>query len=870
MTVRTRSILIIAALSCSLFAQNPPGKRTYTTQKIESSAPHIDGKLDDPCWQQGQWAGDFVQFMPNEGAPGSQKTWMKMLYDDKNLYVAFRAYDSEPGKIDRRPGRRDEQRGDVIGFCVDSYFDHLTGFEFDLTASGAKVDLVLMNNFRWDTNWDAVWDGRVASIDSGWTAEFRIPFSQLRYQQKEEQIWGLHAWRWINRNEEEDQFSLIPRNGPGHIHDMGFLRGLQNLPKSRQIEFLLYTVGQLNVNQGNDASTSLHQRRWLGNAGLDGKIGLSSNFTVDYTINPDFGQVEADPSVLNLSVFEVFYDEKRPFFLEGRTLFDFGVGDEMLFYSRRIGHPPSYHPELGPGVKVDMPSNTSILGAVKLTGKSRSGLSLGLIENVTQKETAELVSPQGCSRVTVEPPANYLVARIKQEMNNSNTIAGAIFTMTDRQIGQSALTFIPDAAYSGGFDFAQYFDQKKYDLGVKWFGSLVHGSESAMLRLQTAPARYYQRPDAGHLSLDSSLTFLSGQGGEIHLGKSSYGHWRYSADLSWKSPGLEFNDLGYLRSSDEIEGETELTYIVNEPSGIFHTYAFQGSVARHWDYDRKGLYTEVSLAADMSFRNRWRTSLGLYRSGEIRDTRLLRGGPSLYLPGYWGGYGSFSTDAARPLVLQTSLHHHVYDDEQSALSEGIANLSYKFNEALQFSTSLDLIREKVMLQYISTEEVAGAPRYLLGLLDRQTANVIFRIDCALSPNLTLQYYGSPYGSLGSYSRIRVVSDPAAHQPDKSTRLYTEKELLRDPVSKTIAIDEDGDGRMDYSLADPDFNFREFRSNLVLRWEVRPGSALYLVWSHARSSYENVRSVDWSDNIGKLWNTGGGHIFLAKFSYWFAM
>lgn len=840
-------------------------KRTYTTQRIQSIAPQIDGRLDDTCWQEGGWEGDFRQFMPTEGAPPSQNTLLKILYDDKNLYVAFKAYDTEPEKIDRRASRRDGlSGGDVVGICLDSYFDHLNGFEFDITAAGTKIDLILMNNFRWDTNWDAVWEGKTAAMDSGWCAEMRIPFSQLRYTQQPEQVWGLHAWRWINRGEEEVQFSLIPRNGPGHIHDMGFLRGLRDLPKSRQIEFLPYTVGSMRLKPA-AAGSQRDKNDWQAKAGLDGKIGVSSNYTIDYTMNPDFGQVEADPSVLNLSVYEVFYNEKRPFFLEGMNLFDFGLGDDKLFYSRRIGHAPSYQPQVTEGGHVNMPENTAILGAVKLTGKSGNGLSVGIIESVTQKERAELIMPSGSTNVTVEPASNYLVTSLRKESNHGNTLAGGLFTMTHRSLRDHHLDFLSRRAYSGGVDFVQYFKNKKYDLGVKWIGSLVEGSPPALLRLQTASARYFQRLDADHLEVDSSRTSLAGHGGELYFRKSSYGHWRYRTGVKWRSPGLELNDLGYLRAADDILTEASTEYVENEPGSWFRSYSLAFWAGQHWNFDAKNPYTEVSSAVNASFRNRWRFRLGLNRISSLRDARLLRGGPSLKVQGFWCGNVNMSTDPGRPLVIEGLLHHHRYDDGQSCLWGGTTTCTYKLNEALLLAAYAGLNHEKELLHYIATVP-DQQPRYILGTLDRRTADMTFRIDYAVTPDLTIQYYGSPYISMGHYTGLRRVVDAAADDYRTATRPYTTGEFQRG--SGLIRFEEAG--AAGYTLADPDFNFREFRSNLVLRWEVRTGSTLYLVWSHGRSSYESVYSHDWSSNLDRLWNARGEHILLAKFSYWFAL
>lgn len=847
-------------------------KRTYTTQRLVAAPPQIDGRLDDPCWQEGVWFDDFVQYMPVEGGKPSQRTRFKILYDGHNLYAAICACDTEPGRIDRRASRRDQidGSGDIAGLCFDSYFDHFSGFEFDISAAGTKIDVILMNGSKWDSNWNAVWDGKTAVTDSGWTAEMRIPFSQLRYDRKEEQVWGLHAWRWINRLEEENQFTLIRRNGPGHIHDMGYLRGLSGLPRSRQIEFLPYTFARLQTWPAGELSAAGAKRDWSSSGGLDGKIGIASNFTVDYTINPDFGQVEADPSELNLSAYEVFYEEKRPFFLEGQQMFDFNIGGESLFYSRRIGHAPSFTPEVGDEGEVEMPDMTTILGAAKLTGKSRDGLSIGIIEGLTQQEEARIREAGGRSRqAAVEPLSNYLVGRIIKEADEGNTIAGALITAAHRRIRTPELEFLNRGAWSGGIDFTRFLANKKYELDFKIAGSRVAGEPQALQRLQRASARYYQRPDAAHLDYDSTLTRLSGHGGELEFKKGSYGHWRYGLELAWKSPGLEFNDLGYLRATDEIDGEVSLGFVESTPGKYFSRYNLELQAERQWDFDRTHIGTNIEFDASCALNNRWRLAAGVERRQGALDNRLLRGGPALWLPGHWGFSVAAATDPGRKLQAHVEYYAHSFDDGYSAMTGFNPGLSLKITEALQLTSEFELEHEREMLHFMGAPQWQGDWRYLLAALDRKTMAMTLRLDYAISPELTIQYYGSPYISYGTYAGLRRVADPAARRIERiAPRLAPAEQDYG--TAGVWGIDEDRDGHSDYSIPEPDFNFQEFRSNLVLRWEVHTGSALYLVWSHDRSGYQSLHRRDWSENWDSLLKRSGGNLFLAKFSYWFAI
>ncbi len=378
---------------------HPP--RIYTTERLAGAPPSIDGRLDDEAWKQGEWAGDYVQQLPVEGGKASQKTELKILYDDKNIYFAIRAYD-DMSKITKYPARRDSITGDVVGVCFDSLFDKRSGFEFDLNSAGTKIDLVLTNE-GWDTTWDAVWDGKVAYEADAWTAEFRIPLSQLRYSPQDVQVWGIHSWRWIDRLQEESQFNLIPRSGTGRLNNFGELHGIHGLTQHRRFELLPYLLGEVKSLPDEAGNPYVGSADGKASAGLDAKIGLSSNFTLDATINPDFGQVEADPSVVNLTTYETFYEEQRPFFLEGKRIFTLGLpgsaiaGNEsgtlqgdQVFYSRRIGAPPSVRPVLSEGAFLEMPGETSIITAAKVTGKTENGLSVGFLQSVTDNEQANV------------------------------------------------------------------------------------------------------------------------------------------------------------------------------------------------------------------------------------------------------------------------------------------------------------------------------------------------------------------------------------------------------------------------------------------------------------------------------------------------
>ena len=686
MTRRALGLLlgvVVGAWSAEARAQgaateaNPFGRkyppRIYETVRLKGPPPKIDGRLNDAAWKDGVWSGDYRQQNPVEGAPPSHPTELKILYDDRNIYVAIRAYD-DPALIHRYPGRRDDYVGDIVGVAFDSYDDKRWAFEFDLTAGGSKIDLTLGNGeYEWDTSWDAVWDGKVAFDSTGWTAEFRVPLSQLRYGPQKEQVWGLHSWRWIDRNQEEDQWQLIPRQNTGRLYQLGELRGLRDLPHPLRLELLPHVVGHANsgplVANGPDAA---------GSAGLDAKLGLSSNFTLDATVNPDFGQVEADPSVINLTAYETFYQEKRPFFLEGRNILSF-VADsqDQLFYSRRIGHAPSLDLAAEGIVPLSAPQATTILSALKVTGKTRDGLAVGLLQSVTQRETAQIAGLPGAGAraVAVEPFGSYTVGSARKDWNSGNTSLNGMVTSTHRWISDSARDFLPAHASTGGLDFARYFGNRAWMLEASGFFSYLSGDRQAIQALQTNAVHYYQRPDASYLGVDSSATSLFGYGGSIRFGSSDQGRLRFNDHVLWYSPGLDFNDVGYLRQADDISIQVQLGWQEAVPHRPFRTYSAQLSRQDHWDFG--GVHTRgiTSVQGTGLFTNKWQATLELDYENRV-DTRMLRGGPALRWHDLYTASASLATDPSRRLnaTIQGVYSPARDDDSHSRSLDGSVNL----------------------------------------------------------------------------------------------------------------------------------------------------------------------------------------------------
>lgn len=433
-------------------------KKTYQTVYTKS-APEIDGLMNDSCWNMVEWKGDFIQTQPYENKPPSQQTAFKILYDDNNLYVFIRAYDTEPEKISRRISRRDNFDGDMVEINIDSYYDQQTAFSFSAMASGAKGDeAVTQNGNNWDDSWNPIWYLKTSIDDKGWCAEMKIPFSQLRFGKKANHIWGIQLMRHIFRLEERSRWQFIPKGSPGIVHLFGELHGISNIEPKKQIELMPYTVARTERFEKEEGNPFRDGKKSSLSAGLDGKAAVTNDLTLDFTINPDFGQVEADPSEVNLTAFETYFSERRPFFVEGKNIYQFqpsnsivihNMGADNLFYSRRIGRYPHNFPDLADNEYADVPEATTILGAMKLSGKTKKGLSIGILESVTANEKA-LIDNAGIRRKeSVEPLTNYFVGRLQQDFNKGETVLGGIVTAVNREIPNPALNYLPKAAYTG-------------------------------------------------------------------------------------------------------------------------------------------------------------------------------------------------------------------------------------------------------------------------------------------------------------------------------------------------------------------------------------------------------------------------------------
>lgn len=841
----------------SLVNIHASNNRVYYATRT-SIKPKIDGVLDDECWKTvGTWDGDFIQQQPYQAKAPSQKTEIKILYDDKYLYFALICYDNEPEKMSPILGRRDENNGDMAGIALDSYNDNQTAFEFNVTAAGQKVDLLHMGEYGWDFNWNAVWDGKSSVGDSAWYAEMRVPFTQLRFANVDEQVWGMHIWRWIYRLKEESQWKLIPIDAPAMVYIFGELRGIKDIPYKRNFEIMPYAKAKYVPNASNNQVFGL---------GLDGKLGVTSDFNLDYTFNPDFGQVEADPSVLNLTSYEVFYEEKRPFFLEGNNILEYNDEGDRLFYSRRIGHAPGYKPETGENETLIMPYNTSIISALKLTGKNKKGLSLGVVNSMTSSENATIQSDEKTTKTAVEPFTNYFIGRVKQDFNKGQSTLGGIAASTIRNIKDSHLDFMPENSLVGGIDFEHNWLNRKYFINAKTFYSKLNGSEKAISKLQKSAVHLYHREDAKHLEFNPDLTTLEGWGGSFSGGKRS-GKFRVATGLTWRSPGIDLNDVGYLRQADYIKQDFQLVYNINKPKGILNSYYLSLDQRHHWSYGGENLMDELDSHGRFVFKNLWIAHLDFDNTFNRFDTRQLRGGPSLRIDNSVSPEVFFQTNSSKKFMVATGVDWTHYSDKISNEIEYDFDIVWQLSNRFLVESSSEFSSEKYYHQYVRQTTVGGKKEYLVGKIDRQTLFTTLRLEYFITPELSLQYYGSPYASTGKFSDFRKVNQSKAK--DLSER-YSPLFTVTNANEERFLVDENNNQLLEFNNENPDFDFQEFNSNFVLRWEYKTGSTFYFVWTNSISNYSDQYNSSIFDSIKNIGKGKSQNALMVKLSYWFSL
>jgi len=663
----------------------------------------------------------------------------------------------------------------------------------------------------------------------------------------------------------------IPLKNSGWVSQFGTLTGLENIDPERQVELSPYVVSKVERFQADKANPFTNGKEWHNKVGLDGKVGITNDFTLDFTLNPDFGQVEADPSQVNLSAYETYFVEKRPFFVEGNNITNFNLSGggnpfsmDNLFYSRRVGRSPQYHPYLDNGEYADVPDNTRILGAMKLTGKTRKGLSVGVIEALTAEETGQFGTKDSKHKEIVEPMTNYAVGRVQKDFSQGKTMLGGMFTSTHRRLNQDYLSEIPQKAYTGGLDFTHKWKDRKYSFTGKFTMSHVMGDPKAITKLQKAPLRYFNRPDASHVQLDTTRTSLTGHSGTLALNRNGSSKFRFSGFVTWRSPGLELNDAGYLRESDAIFQILWAGYRITEPFGIFRNLSINFNQWTGWNFDGNMNKKGANVSLSTQFKNYWSMAFGVTRGLSEFSTDMLRGGPGIKLPGGWNFWGRVGTDGRKKFRLSSFYSHYDADFQHRNYNSAGINLFYRPLNALEISLMFDYSVSNRNLQYISTEETETEDHYVFGGIKRVTTDITLRLDYAITPEMTLQYYGSPFIASGNYNAFKQIIAPRASDYKKRFAVYDADEIQLQ--GNDYQIDANGDGSADYSFSNPDFNFKQFRSNLVFRWEYSPGSLLYLVWSQSRTKHHDYGDFLLNRDFGNLFQAFPKNVFLVKLSY----
>lgn len=853
-------------------------KRVYNITKVTGTKPVMDGRLDEDFWmKQGEWSDCFVQIIPYERKIPDSPTRVKLFYDNKYIYVGVYCKDIHPEKMIRFIGNRDDNSmGDLISVAFDTYHDYRAAPEFNINLGGNKTDLVVTDKLNVNLSWNAVWEGKthINLPDSSWTAELRIPFSQLRYNQlSDDGIWGLHVRRIIRRNNEVQNWSMIPLKNNGHVFSFGEMHGMTDLPKPRGIEFLPYVMGKYRNEPKIPGSPYQKGHSWGGNVGLDAKFALS-DFTLDLTINPDYGQVELDPSVMNLTAYETFYDEKRPFFLEGKHILDFANGSDMMFYTRRIGAAPSYTLQGIDNINsfADTKDNVPIIGALKLTGTNRHGVTLGVVQSVTARSSAK-VTRNGLEDVeVVEPLTNYTVARVQKNWKG-NSLLGGMLTSVNRALDQPYLEdFMVRNAFTAGIDFTQYFNNRLYYIDVKGMFSSLNGSKEAISILQTNPVHYYQRESASdYLGVDPNRRSLNGTGGYVKAGRKGNAKWAFSETFSWSSPGFDLNDMGYMKEADNRTNETEIVFRQTDIWKHFRYNAFTLTQKNQWNYGGTPFSNDVALRWQSMTMKRYEVDMKETFVWNRLDSRLLRGGPDMRLNPYFQTSVKVNTDKAQRMMFMLKYEGNHNLDGYNRFNTLMPSLTFRLGNHVYLSGQVDYAWNTDDMQYVGTLKSSAAssdrhdssPVYLMGHMDQKTYGVTMRLQVNVTPDISIQFYGSPFTSTAKFSDFKEAADTKSSTYDKRFHVFSGDELSF--ADGTYHIKREG---REASFKNPDFSFNEFRSNLVARWEYLPGSTLYFVWEHRMSNQESRRIGGWGNNLDRMFGLPATNTFMLKMNYWF--
>ena len=844
----------------------------------------LDGKLDETAWEKAPPVTDFTQSYPDAGAKPTQKTEARILYDDEALYVGIRMFDTRPDSIAAQLARRDASGiySDWVHVVIDSYHDRRNGFRFSVNPKGVKKDVLHSDDRSEDINWDAVWEVGTSEDSLGWVAEYRIPFSQLRFggaPKGSERLWGLHLQRDIARRSERATWAPWKPQDAGFISFAGDLKGLVDLPTPRHLEVMPYVSAKLDRAPGDKSNPFYSLNDFKQSVGADLKYGLPGGLTLTGTVNPDFGQVEVDPAVVNLSAFESFFPEKRPFFIEGASIFNLGrvrggpgYGSQQIFYSRRIGRPPQ---RFANGDYVDAPDASTILGAAKVTGKA-GAWTVGLLDAVTSKEEARIIDADGNRTTTpVEPATNYFVSRIRRDFNQGKTIISGGGTAVNRDLGDPVFKdLLRSHAYVGALDFEHQWSNRVWALTGALAGSTIAGSKQVMTNAQTSSARYYQRPDADYLELDTERETLNGS--SIVLGLNKSGAWSMGATAKQISPGYEVNDLGFMGRVDYRNFGLSGSYTDNTPGKHFRDWYTSIGTNHAFNFGGDRIWTSIFTNASATFKNLWYFGGGTEYDPGAFDDRLTRGGPVGKQPTQYGGYFYGGSDSRKPIAFYWNLNY--YGDVAGGYSKGFyPQVDIRPSTSVLVSISPGASYYHNTIQFVRSvvdplaTETYGR-RYLFANLRQTTLSATTRVAWTLTPQLSFQLYAQPFASSGDYQNFKELRKPRTTQYNVFGRTgqSTIAPIIEEGSVTGYTADADGTGAAPaFTISNPDFSVQSLRGNAVVRWEYRPGSALFFVWQQERSGFQPYEGEFRSGDAVRDIFSQPRNVFLVKATYWFA-
>jgi len=852
-------------------AQSAPqsSSKEAAAVRITSDQVRVDGRLDEAAWTLATPVTDFVQKEPVEGAPPTEDMEVRFLYADDALYVGARMYTAGgPAAIQAPLGPRDVgEQAEYILISLDTFLDRRTAYTFGVTAAGVRLDHFHRSDSEEDidTGFNPVWVARTAVDAEGWTAEMWIPFSQLRFTNLAEQLWGMNVVRWIPNKNEENYWVAVPRTVQGWSSHFGQLRGVEAVDLARRIEVLPYLAGGSSMYGNRDRANPFDDGRNLeGSIGGDLKMGVGPNLTLDVTVNPDFGQVEADPAVVNLSDAETFFNERRPFFTEGSALMTGPTNN--YFYSRRIGAPPF---RSASGDFVESPSNTAILGAGKLSGRLPSGTSLGILAAVTGAEHARTfsLSENEFNRVRVAPLTGWGVARVQQDISSSGSTAAAMLTAVRRDLepGSELAGLLTRNAISANTDALLRLGGGAYEVVASVGGAHVQGDEAAILRVQRASPRYFQRPDVTYVQVDPTRTSMTGWKTTFEARKVSGTHWLWNVFFDAESPALEFNDIGRITLADGISTREGITYRETQPGDLFRNYRLTLDQFTEWNFGGIRQFTRVTGRGAVTWNNFWTTNTSLELSARGQDWRLTRGGPTMGTPQGWTANLDVANSTSERTRWNAALRfgRNELGGRSAQISGGVSMVpSPRWQVSLRPSLESLVDPRQYVTSRPGGSDATYDGRYIFAFIDRTTLSMEARVDFTLKPDVTLNVYMQPFAASGTYYDFGEL----AAARSMHLRTYgTDGTTIVDQGDGTSVVT---DGAARFQIPNPHVSVRSFRSTSVLRWEWRPGSTFYLVWQQDRSGglFDQEDGAGLRDLFGSVTATGSNY-FAVKASYW---